>query len=322
MHKLPTSRRLAHALALTTSAALATLAMPAQALNPNSTSVQMFQWSWPDIATECTQWLGPKGFGGVQISPPHASKVANGWWGVYQPVNYVNLTSRMGTPAQLQSMINACHAAGVRVYADIVVNQMADGSGTATDGSTWNGSTLSYPYFSASDFHPNCTINDADYNSPAGRSNVQNCRLGGLPDLATDQRFVPSSNLIANAAEATALVGEAIAAAGTPAQKALLEPIIAGQTLAALAHEEADSHYAPTHVTTRATQEADGSWRLQGHKAVVVQAEAADVLLVSARTSGASDDADGISLFLIPANTAGLQLQGSDTIDGAMRKET
>lgn len=190
MHKLPTSRRLAHALALTTSAALATLASPAQALNPNSTSVQMFQWSWPDIATECTQWLGPKGFGGVQISPPHASKVANGWWGVYQPVNYVNLTSRMGTPAQLQSMINACHAAGVRVYADIVVNQMADGSGTATDGSTWNGSTLSYPYFSASDFHPNCTINDADYNSPAGRSNVQNCRLGGLPDLATESSYV------------------------------------------------------------------------------------------------------------------------------------
>ncbi len=69
----------------------------------------------------------------MQISPPGASKNANGWWGVYRPVNFANLTSRMGTPARLQSMINACHAAGVRVYADIVVNQMADGSGTATD---------------------------------------------------------------------------------------------------------------------------------------------------------------------------------------------
>jgi alkylation response protein AidB-like acyl-CoA dehydrogenase len=48
----------------------------------------------------------------------------------------------------------------------------------------------------------------------------------------------------------------------------------------------------------------------------VVHAEAADVFLVSARTSGATDDTDGISLFLIPADTAGLQLQGSDTIDG------
>ncbi|MFZ2989696.1 carbohydrate-binding module family 20 domain-containing protein, partial [Ideonella sp.] len=159
-------------------------------LNPKDTSVQMFQWSWNDIATECTQWLGPKGFGGVQISPPGASKVANGWWGVYQPVNYVNLTSRMGNATQLQNMINTCHAAGVRVYADIVVNQMADGSGTATDGSTWNANTLSYPFFSGNDFHSNCLINPADYNSPAGRGNVMNCRLGGLPDLATENGYV------------------------------------------------------------------------------------------------------------------------------------
>ncbi|MBW8843887.1 MAG: ATPase, partial [Burkholderiales bacterium] len=104
MHKLPPSRRLAHALALASSALLAAFTPPVLALNPNSTSVQMFEWSWPDIATECTQWLGPKGFGGVQISPPGASKNAAGWWGVYQPVNYVNLTSRMGTPAQLQTL--------------------------------------------------------------------------------------------------------------------------------------------------------------------------------------------------------------------------
>ncbi len=139
---------------------------------------------------------------------------------------------------------------------------------------------------------------------------------GGGFDIAVVFEEIGRGLLLEPLLGSAILVGEAIAAAGTPAQKGLLEPIIAGQTLAALAHEEADSHYAPTHVTTRATQEADGSWRLQGHKAVVVQAEAADVLLVSARTSGASDDADGISLFLIPANTAGLQLQGSDAIDG------
>jgi alpha-amylase len=170
---------------------LAGFAAPSYAvLNNPATSVQMFQWSWNDIATECTQFLGPKGYGAVQISPAGASKVANGWWGVYQPVNYATLTSRMGTQAQLQSMVNTCHAAGVRVYADIVVNQMADGSGTATDGSTWNAATLSYPFFSASDFHSNCNIADSDYNSPAGTYAVQNCRLGGLPDLATENVYV------------------------------------------------------------------------------------------------------------------------------------
>jgi alpha-amylase len=169
---------------------LASASLPALALNPRDTSVQLFQWSWNDIATECQQWLGPKGYGGVQISPPHASKVAGGWWGVYQPVNYLNLTSRMGTEAQLRSMVTACKNAGVRVYADIVVNQLADGTGTATDGSAYNGTTLSYPAFSANDFNPNCVIADSDYNSPATVDRVRNCRLGGLPDLATQNAYV------------------------------------------------------------------------------------------------------------------------------------
>lgn len=177
-----------------TAACWAALALAASAshaaLNPRDTSVQMFEWGWSDIATECTQWLGPQGYGGVQISPPHASKVASGWWGVYQPVNYVNLTSRMGTPSQLQTMIDTCHTAGVRVYADIVVNHLADGTGTATDGSTWNGDTLSYPFFSGFDIHSRCDIQSSDYNSPATRDRVMNCRMGGLPDLATENSYV------------------------------------------------------------------------------------------------------------------------------------
>lgn len=181
------------ALAAPLSAALiAALAPPVTAatLNPRDTSVQMFEWSWNDIATECTQWLGPQGYGAVQISPPGASKVANGWWGVYQPVNYAALTSRMGQTAQLQSMIDTCHASGVRVYADVVVNQMADGSGTATDGSTWNADTLSFPFFSAADFHGRCDIQQSDYNQPETRDRVLNCRMGGLPDLATESGYV------------------------------------------------------------------------------------------------------------------------------------
>jgi alpha-amylase len=160
------------------------------ALNPRDTSVQMFEWSWNDIATECTQWLGPQGYGAVQISPPGASKNADGWWGVYQPVNHAVLTSRMGNAAQLQTMINACHAAGVRVYADIVVNQMADGSGIATDGSAWNADTLSFPFFSASDFHGRCDIQPHDYDRPETRDRVMNCRMGGLPDLASENAYV------------------------------------------------------------------------------------------------------------------------------------
>src|ERR1022692_848026 len=102
--KLPRGRR-ASALAATLAAAFSGSAF---ALNPSDTSVQMFEWSWNDLATECTQFLGPQGYGGIQISPPGAAKLTGNWWDVYQPVNYVALTSKMGTQAQLQSMINTC----------------------------------------------------------------------------------------------------------------------------------------------------------------------------------------------------------------------
>jgi len=187
MPSIPSRGLRASALAASLAAAFSGAAF---ALNPSDTSVQMFEWSWNDLATECTQFLGPQGYGGIQISPPHAAKVTGNWWDVYQAVNYVALTSKMGTQAQLQSMIDTCHAAGVRVYADVVVNQMAGDSGTATDGSTWNAATLAYPYFSASDFHAACDIQSADYNSAAGRSNVQNCRLVGLPDLNSESAYV------------------------------------------------------------------------------------------------------------------------------------
>ena len=87
----PSRRLRASALAASLAAAFSGGAF---ALNPSDTSVQMFEWSWNDLATECTQFLGPQGFGAIQISPPQASKVTSTWWGVYQPVNYVNQIGR------------------------------------------------------------------------------------------------------------------------------------------------------------------------------------------------------------------------------------
>ena len=111
------------------------------------------------------------------------------------------------------------------------------------------------------------------------------------------------------------LAGDAIASAGNAHQKALLDELISGSTIAALAHDEPGSHYELTRVHTRAEQLADG-WRLNGAKAVVPQGEAADLLVISARTAGAVDDRHGISLFLLPANTPGLSIQGYPAIDG------
>src|SRR4029453_17253683 len=46
--------------------------------------------------------------------------------------------------------------------------------------------------------------------------------------------------------------GEGISASGSAAQKALLAEIIGGTTIAALAHDEAESHYELSRVQTRA----------------------------------------------------------------------
>ncbi|MGC3996115.1 MAG: hypothetical protein QM767_00670 [Anaeromyxobacter sp.] len=70
----------------------------------------------------------------AEFLPPAEHITQNAWWNIYQPVNHHNLTSDMGMPAQLQAMINTCHAAGVRIYADVVFNQMAVGSGTGVGG--------------------------------------------------------------------------------------------------------------------------------------------------------------------------------------------
>jgi alkylation response protein AidB-like acyl-CoA dehydrogenase len=116
------------------------------------------------------------------------------------------------------------------------------------------------------------------------------------------------------------MVGRALGAAGTAAQKAHIASLIDGSTVAALAHDEPGSHYELARVSTRAVRQGDG-WVLSGAKAVVLQAEHAQLLLVSARTSGADDSEEGISLFLVPGEVAGLTVRGYGRIDGGRAAE-
>jgi alkylation response protein AidB-like acyl-CoA dehydrogenase len=111
------------------------------------------------------------------------------------------------------------------------------------------------------------------------------------------------------------LAGGAIAGLGNASQKEIVAPLIDGSRIAAFAHGEPESRYEMARVATRAERSGDG-WRLDGAKAVVQHAEAADVLVVSARTAGAVDAADGIDLFLVPAGTPGVALRGYPLVDG------
>ncbi|ETX12979.1 acyl-CoA dehydrogenase [Roseivivax halodurans JCM 10272] len=100
------------------------------------------------------------------------------------------------------------------------------------------------------------------------------------------------------------LAGGLIAARGSEAQKARVEDIIGGAILG-FAHSEPGARYDLDHVETKATKDGAG-WRLDGRKTVVEHAGAAEAFVVSARTGGETRDAEGISLFLVPADAPGL----------------
>jgi len=94
----------------------------------------------------------------------------------------------------------------------------------------------------------------------------------------------------------------------------LLENVIAGEALIALAHGEPDSRYETAHVSTNAEQSGDG-WKITGDKAVVMGGNTATHFVVSARTSGDTTDEKGISLFLVEKSDP-VSIRDFGTIDG------
>lgn len=105
------------------------------------------------------------------------------------------------------------------------------------------------------------------------------------------------------------LGGAAIAAAGTLEQRAEWLPGVAdGSRVVALAYAERDTRYDLRRCRCEAVRDGDG-WRLTGSKAHVLDASAATNVLVMARTSGASNAADGRTLFLVPASELGIAPQ-------------
>ncbi|MCY6380829.1 acyl-CoA dehydrogenase family protein [Hoeflea prorocentri] len=111
------------------------------------------------------------------------------------------------------------------------------------------------------------------------------------------------------------LGGTMLAELGSDDQKAMIGDVISGEKLLAFAHGEPQSHYDLSHVETMARKDT-GKWVLNGKKAVVLNGDSADALIVTARTAGSSWDEDGLSAFIVPANTDGLTVRGYPTIDG------
>ena len=93
----------------------------------------------------------------------------------------------------------------------------------------------------------------------------------------------------------------------------LLPKIIAGDRIVALAHDEG-SRFAPHRVATRAVADA-GGYRIDGAKSFVLDGHLADQLVVVARTSGAETERDGLTLFMLERDAAGLEVQRLHAVD-------
>ncbi len=166
----------------------ATLSAPAQSASAapvgregKKVTAVLFEWKFDSIAQECTRTLGPKGYGYVQVSPPQERIQGGAWWTGYQPVSY-RIAGPLGDRTAFRDMVNTCHAAGVDVVVDTVINHMTSGSGTGTGGTQYT--KYNYPgTFQDGDFHSCRRPIGSNY---ADRYNVQECELGdpGQPSLS------------------------------------------------------------------------------------------------------------------------------------------
>ena len=114
---------------------------------------------------------------------------------------------------------------------------------------------------------------------------------------------------------ASALVGaSALVLGGNESQKqAVLPGIVDGSKILTLALEEGPRH-APQKTVLKAEKVGD-SFKLTGTKTFVQEAMSATHFVVVARSSGKAGDTDGITLFLLSSDSAGLSRDKIATID-------
>ncbi|WP_322095052.1 acyl-CoA dehydrogenase family protein [Paraburkholderia bannensis] len=116
--------------------------------------------------------------------------------------------------------------------------------------------------------------------------------------------------------ETCVMAAGALARIGGEVADEALARIATGDAVFACGWEEAATGASLARIETRARRHAQGGWRLDGAKQVVMAAPWATQLLVAARTSGARGDDAGISLFLVDKHGRGVATRDYATIDG------
>lgn len=139
---------------------------------------------------------------------------------------------------------------------------------------------------------------------------------GGFDGTAVDQMVVMQAlgrALVVEPVFATAMGTHCLAQAG--GQDDQLQAVADGRLRLACAFGEPQARHELFNIATRATREGD-AFVLNGSKQGVLHGAQAGALIVSARSSGQPRDTDGISLFVLPVDTAGLTVRDMRSNDG------
>ncbi len=112
------------------------------------------------------------------------------------------------------------------------------------------------------------------------------------------------------------IAGQVLVGFGTDEQKAAwLERMATGEVVASFALTEPGAGSNPSGLRTKATRDGsrdDAGWIINGDKRFITNAPIADLFIVFARSRPADDDGPGIAVFLVPADTEGVQVGVKD----------
>jgi alkylation response protein AidB-like acyl-CoA dehydrogenase len=137
--------------------------------------------------------------------------------------------------------------------------------------------------------------------------------LGGGPvDLMVVMERLGYGLVVEPYLASVVLAGGLLARTGDSAR--LLPKLAAGELQLAAAIAEPQARFDLHDVTTRGDRIGEG-WRLNGAKTLVLNAPSADWLVVTARTADGQRDPSGLSLFLVPATTPGVEIRPVRTQD-------
>ena len=91
--------------------------------------------------------------------------------------------------------------------------------------------------------------------------------------------------------------------------------ILSGEAVLAIALEEGP-HHAPEQTALEATRQGNG-FLLKGAKQFVVQGGSADMIVTVARTAGSPGEMEGLTLFAVPRDVAGLEIESMSLVDSS-----